>query len=208
MKKYRLSILLALGVMASALLFHACQTEHTAPFTENVTDLLPDDDGEITFRSTGFDYSECQTLKSTVYKSGEMLVFQDKNHFEKCAICLEKEYDDYNDQYEAQYPNATPEDLDSLDALNNFNEWTPFIAFETLHGFSSYRAKIENDIQTWLDSTPAELFSAYDDPDNTSPVMDESQRALLNENGFPRLATILCPWMIGRRKLSRMIVHF
>lgn len=133
----------------------------------------------------------CRTLSPTpalekglVYKQGDKLVFQDIEHFEKCAICLEKDYDDYNDQYEAQYPGATAEELDLLDEINLFNEWAPYITFEQSLSFSSLRAKVESQVDTWLSTTPANLIDFDDDPDNLSPIEDESTRALFNEDGL------------------------
>jgi hypothetical protein len=153
-----------------------------------VTDNGPVADGEMEFRSDEFDYTQCPSIQSSVYKSGDMLVFQDMEHFEQCAICLENEYETYNDQYEAQYPDATPEELDALDSINNFNQWAPYLQFENNLNLSSLRAKIEGESELWLETTPAEEIDFADDPDSI-PVFRQSIRALLNEDGFAKVGT-------------------
>lgn len=142
------------------------------------------DEGITTRSSVEFDYSLCPAIKSSVYKSGDKLVFQDLAHLENCAICLEQDYDTYNDQYDAQYPNATAEELDALDEINNFNELAPYIAFEQGLGFSSLRAKVENEVNLWLSSTPADQINFENDPDDQVPIDDDATRALFNENGL------------------------
>lgn len=136
-----------------------------------------------------FRTDSCQAIKDSVYKSGDMLVFQDMEHFEKCALCLEYDYDAYNDQYDAQYPNATAEELDSLDIINNFDQWTPYLEFEDGLSFSSLRAKIEEETMQWLASTPADSIDFEDDPDNSVPVYRKSYRALMNEDGFAKVGS-------------------
>ncbi|MBK6901526.1 MAG: hypothetical protein IPH04_01595 [Saprospirales bacterium] len=118
---------------------------------------------------------------------GGMLVFKDIEHFEKCALCLEYDYDAYNDQYDGQYPNATPEELDSMDVINNFDQWTPYLEFEDDLSFSSLRAKIEEETMQWLASTHADSIDFGDDPNSSTPLFRTSYRALLNEDGLARV---------------------
>jgi len=81
----------------------------------------------------------CPLIKSTIVKTDGKLVFTNQQHFEDCIECLEQEVEDYNDVYESQYPEATAEQLDSLDDLNGFNEWLPLVQFETQKTFVSLR---------------------------------------------------------------------
>lgn len=168
---------------------YSCEKEtHISGKSENSTivDTKSESDSEIGFRSEEFDYTQCPSIKNSVYKSGDMLVFQDMDHFEKCAICLEYEYDLYNDQYDSQYPEATAEELDALDSINNFNQWEPFLQFENSLYFSSLREKVENEHTQWLESTPAESIDFANDPDSI-PVFRQSIRALLNEAGYSKV---------------------
>lgn len=130
------------------------------------------------------DYVDCPAILDSVYKSGDMLVFKNEEHFEKCALCLEMKYNTYNDQYDAQYPNATPEELDSLDLINNFDQWAPYLEFEDILGFSSLRARIEEEILQWLTSTPADSIDFESNPDFSTPVFLTSYRALFSDEGY------------------------
>jgi hypothetical protein len=179
-KPFLLSSLVFL--FACFVFFYSCEKETSAnleAISQSSTNALylngPSNSNDI-------DSTECVLLKNAVYKSNGMLVFQDMRHFENCAICLEQEYEAYNDAYDAQYLETTPEQLDSIDIINNFNEWMPYTNFESLHSFSSLRAKIEDEIVQWLE-TPADVINFEDDPDESIPVMDESERTLLNEDG-------------------------
>lgn len=90
--------------------------------------------------------------------------------------------------YLQQYPEATPEELDSLDIVNSFNEWQPFIDFETIHSFSSYREEIEDDIIAY-ENIPINQLHLHDDPDFTSPILDEATRTLFNDTGYAKIGS-------------------
>ncbi|MEO1257469.1 MAG: hypothetical protein AAFZ15_01685 [Bacteroidota bacterium] len=136
--------------------------------------------------------SLCQDALGSITQSKGMLVFRDMEHFEICADCLDQQYEAFNDAYEANYPDTTPEELDEIDETTGFDEWEPYVVFESSLNHSSLRAKVERDIVAWLD-TPADLLNWDDDPDELTPVMDESVRALLNEGGFA---------IVGRETIS------
>jgi hypothetical protein len=139
---------------------------------------------EIEFRDGSFDLSECSSIKSAVTMSGGMLIFQDMEHFEKCALCLEHDYNVHNDQYEAQYPNASQEELDSFDIINNFNQWETYLQFENGLGIASLRAKLEADTDQWLASTPADSIDFANNPDDSVPIFWSPLRAMFNEDGY------------------------
>ena len=126
---------------------------------------------------------DCENIKKRVYNDGGMLVFQDLEHLWNCADCLEIDYQNYNDNYESQYPNATPEELDELDERNRFDHWQPFIDFESSLGFNSLRANVERAIVAW-EETPIPNINPDDDPDDSTPIMHENVRALFNERGM------------------------
>jgi hypothetical protein len=188
--KKRIFSLACLAFFAQ-LYFSSCQKAENPRFEDSITTIHDEssdadyENDEISIRTNQpvFDYSQCPNVKSLVFKQGDKLVFQNIEHFEKCAICLEKDYDDYNDQYDALYPDATPEELDALDVINNFNEFAPYVSFEQSLSFASLRAKVENEFNAWLAATPAELIDLEnDDPDDNCKIEDESMRALFNEN--------------------------
>lgn len=168
------------AALLTSFLIVSCENEFSESFEEELNQHLQNENKNI-------DSTQCAIAKSTVYLEKGKLVFQDMEHFEQCAECLEQEYDTYNDNYETQYPSLNPEELDSMDLVNGFDEWTSYIQFESLFNFNSLRAKIENEIVQWLD-TPADAINFDDDPDEKTPVMDESIRTLLNEDGLAIVA--------------------
>ncbi len=166
------------------LVLASCQKESTAPVTNNAH--LSDDLELAANPRDGFDYSKCDSLKNAVTISEGYLVFSDEQHFWDCVTCLEYDYDLYNDNYEAQYPEATPEELDSVDIVNNFDQWQPYIDFEQSLNFSSLRAKIESEILAF-EQIPDSLSDPSEDPDLSIPVLRESVRTLFNENGMAKI---------------------
>ncbi|MCU0347039.1 MAG: hypothetical protein MUC59_08845 [Saprospiraceae bacterium] len=84
-------------------LFFACQknddvsvAEKGNEHNEPASDAGPGDaDGAIGTRSISeLDYADCPQLLGAVTKSAGRLVFQDEEHFEKCALCLDYQYGD------------------------------------------------------------------------------------------------------------------
>lgn len=91
---------------------------------------------------------------------------------------LEAEYDEYNDDYESQYPNMSAEELDDMDEQNNFDEYKTYKDFENMfNGFCSKRAEVEAAENTWL----ANNFSGTD-PDDIDLTFDETENTIFNSN--------------------------
>ncbi len=91
---------------------------------------------------------------------------------------LDADYDDYNDDYDSQYPNLTEEELDDMDEQNEFDEFKKFRDFENLFGgFCSKRAELENEENIWL----ANNFSGSD-PDDLDLTFDEAENTIFNNN--------------------------
>lgn len=185
-------LLLLIGVSVSFLV-SSCKKENIVDSPQentalDVTEAASDagTDQDLSYRNS-FDHSICPQLKSTVYKSGGMLVFANQEHFERCVECLEAEVEAHSDAYESQYPTASLEQLDALDAINNFNEWQPLAQFEAQKSFSSLRAVVESQSQQWLNSQSAETINFDQDPDEICPIMDEETRTLFNASGYVRI---------------------
>jgi hypothetical protein len=127
------------------------------------------------------DTTGCSTLLASITKSVDWLVFPDSLSFERCAFCLEQQVEAYNDLYEAQYPNASAEELDSLDEVNNFDTWGPLTQFEDDLNFNSLRVRADSIVDDWLESQLTnQLVGEYPD---TFPVIRTAKRTLLNRNG-------------------------
>jgi hypothetical protein len=184
-----------LTLLLSVYLF-SCQKEEALTETtiteKNEQVVNNSDEGTVGTREiTPLNYADCPNLLGLITKTNGRLVFQDEEHFEKCAFCLEHQYDVYNDAFDALYPNATAEQLDSYADLMNFNEWGSYISFESGLGFSSLRAKIQTESDAFLASTPAATIDLDLDPDGLCPVLRDSERALLNEDGEAMVGNVL-----------------
>lgn len=94
---------------------------------------------------------------------------------------LDADYETYNTNYESQYPNLTPEQLDDIDEQNNFDQFKPFKDFEGLFsGFYSKRAEVENIEIAWLVNN----FTGAD-PDDTDLTFDDALNTIFNgSNSF------------------------
>ena len=89
---------------------------------------------------------------------------------------LDADYDTYNDNYDAQYPNYTVDQLDYVDSINHFDELKTYIDFENLFtGYSSMRKQIENTEITWLANSMTGI-----DPDSIDYSFDDAQNTIFN----------------------------
>jgi len=91
---------------------------------------------------------------------------------------LEADYDNYNDDYDSQYPNLTEEQLDDMDEQNGFDEFQNFKDFENIFGgFCSKRANIEATEIAWL----ANNFTGTD-PDDIDLTFDDAENTIFNSS--------------------------
>lgn len=174
-----------LPLMAFAIFF-ACQKNDDSSLATKTSKNNPahgQNGNEAVTSRSDFDFSDCSYQLGLVTKSSGRLVFQDQEHFENCALCLEHYYDDHNDAFDSTYSSATSEQLDSIAEVIGFNEWYPYEQFESSLSFSSLRAKIKAESETFLDSVSADSIDLDLDPDGLCPVIRSSDRALLNEDG-------------------------
>ncbi|WP_276503043.1 hypothetical protein [Terrimonas pollutisoli] len=87
----------------------------------------------------------------TYEASSGMLKFNSIANVNTVIEQLNTDYENYNTNYENQYPNLTADQLDSMDVVNNFDEFRKFRDFENLlPGYFSKRKQIENTENTWL----------------------------------------------------------
>jgi hypothetical protein len=90
---------------------------------------------------------------------------------------LEADYNYHNDSYDAtQDTTRTGDQQDSMDIVNGFYEFQPFVNFENLFpGFSSIRAAIEYTENQWL-------LSEFEttDPDDVDLTFDDAENTIFN----------------------------
>ncbi len=183
--KKKLVFFAFLPLLALIFLF-ACNKNDDLPIDTTTTKEKPkqESNGDVSVTSrSSIDTSDCSFQLSQVTKSNGMLVFQDWEHFEKCAVCLENYYEFHNNAFDSLYLSSTAEQLDSIASLTNFNEWHTYEQFESNLNFSSLRAKVLNDSEDFLNGESADSIDLEEDPDALCPVFRTSERALLNENG-------------------------
>lgn len=90
---------------------------------------------------------------------------------------LEADYDTYNDNYDAQYPNYTAAQLDDADVANNFDEFKKYKDFEALFtGYSSMRKQIEITENAFLAN------NGGTDPDDIDFSLDDAENTIFNTN--------------------------
>jgi hypothetical protein len=129
----------------------------------------------------------CTLLKSDIVKQNGMLVFRDRQHYEECIQCLEKEVEDYNDAYVRRYPGATAAQLDALDDLNNFNDWEPLVQFEQEKSFTSLRSVVDAQNKQWLSNQFGETINFDESPDHNCPIQSVVERSFFNVNGSVKI---------------------
>jgi hypothetical protein len=114
----------------------------------------------------------------TYETAGGILRFNSASDFNAVVDQLEADYDSYNDNYDSQYPNLTPQQMDDVDAANNFDEFKPYKDFENLfNGFYSKRAEIEGVENTWISSG----FTTTD-PDDVDLTFDDALNTVFNSS--------------------------
>ncbi len=110
------------------------------------------------------------------YASTGLLHFNTAADLAKVINSLDSSYEAYNANYESQYSNLTPEQLDAVDSINNFDEFYPFRQFETLFpGYASKRAQLEGIENTWLNNNLTGT-----DPDDVDPTFDDAENTIIN----------------------------
>jgi hypothetical protein len=100
---------------------------------------------------------------------------------------LDVDFESYNANYESQYAFYSAEAMDSIDALNNFDEFTPLKNFEALlQGFISKRSQIEATENAWLSNN-----FVGTDPDDIDFTFDDAENAIFNNAYSYKVGTSL-----------------
>lgn len=107
------------------------------------------------------------------YASTGLLQFNNGTDLSLVLDSLNAQYERYNTNYDNRYPTLTPAQMDSVDDVNNFDEFVPFRQFESLFpGYGSKRSQVETIENTWLTNNftgtdPDDVDQTYDDAENT-----------------------------------------
>lgn len=179
-------------LLAAACLFNSCQkdmnksnaefnTEKSQKISPNVAgDCLPGYHWDpILRRCVQNDITVTYAGVSITYEPGNgILNFNSINDVNTVINQLDTDYDTYNDNYDNQYPNYTTDQLDSMDVINNFDEFKKLKDFENLFsGYLSKRKQIENTENTWLANNMTGT-----DPDNIDLTFDNAENTIFNSS--------------------------
>ena len=135
---------------------------------------------KVAARNSGF---HMETIDNGL--DGQILFFDSAESYESVQEDLFNQTQAYLDGYQPQIPSDL--DDDQLEEYLNgigYNEDIIYEGFEQSIGFNSFRVKLNNDIDVWLDSqTNYEMMiNEENDPDNNTLVL-ESDRTLYNMGG-------------------------
>jgi hypothetical protein len=114
-----------------------------------------------------------------VYETANNLLrFNNLNDFNTVMDDLDAAYENWNQAYENNYPNLTPDQLDDIDDATGFDEFYEFRQFENMFaGFYSKRMEIENAETAWLNSD-----FATTDPESFDLTADDATNTVFNNN--------------------------
>jgi hypothetical protein len=117
-----------------------------------------------------------------------LLQFGSASDLSNVLDSLDARYESHNLTYENQYSTFTPEQLDSIDIVNSFDEFLPMRQFEALFsGFASKRSQLESIENTWLANNlsgtdPDDIDQTYDDAENT--ISNTNYKVIIGTSTF------------------------
>ena len=122
------------------------------------------------------------------YASTGLLQFGNGTDYSLVLDSLDAQYERYNTNYDNLYPTLTPDQMDSVDDVNHFDEFVPFRQFESLFpGYASKRSQVETIENTWLTNNftgtdPDDIDQTYDDAENT--VSNSSYKVIIGTTTY------------------------
>jgi hypothetical protein len=103
---------------------------------------------------------------------------------------LDSDYEQYNTAYENRYPNYNPNQMDSIDSINNFDNLLTYENFEAnFSGYISERSSLYNIESTWLNNNMEGI-----DPDSIDLTYDNSENAICNNTYMVMIAGSTYQW--------------
>ena len=126
-------------------------------------------------------------VQITYETSSGMLKFNSAVDVNTVIEQLNTDCENYNSNYENQYPNLTADQLDSVDVINNFDEFSPIRQFEgNFSEFVSKRSQIETIENAWLTNSMTGT-----DPDAVDKTFDDGENAIFNGNYQLKIGTVI-----------------
>lgn len=139
-----------------------------------------DNTKKVVARNSGF---HMETIDNGL--DGQILFFDSAESYNSVQEDLFNQTHAYLDGYQPQIPTELNDDqLEAFLNSINYNEDIIYEGFEQSIGFNSFRVKLNNDIDQWLDMQTNQemIINEENDPDNNTLVL-ESDRTLYNMGG-------------------------
>lgn len=147
---------------------------------EVYVDETTNESENVAIRNSGF---HMETIDNGL--DGQILFFDSAESYNNVQQDLFNQTQAYLDGYQPQIPTELNDDQ-LEEYLNNigYNEDIIYEGFEQSIGFNSFRVKLNNDIDVWLESQTNQemMINEENDPDNNTLVL-ESDRTLYNMGG-------------------------
>lgn len=128
---------------------------------------------------TEFSNKNLGELSQSITVENGMLKFTDLDHVRNTLDALESAYREHEDNFLAANQGKSGEELMYAEETTGFNDFAPYVGFESGLNFSSLRAKIQNDYQAYMNLDTQ--------PDNGDPedhyITEYSVQAIVNQYG-------------------------
>lgn len=114
-------------------------------------------------------------------------IFANQAEYDVVYNCLEQEYEQHNDDFEAQYANLNDDDFNAMADQTGFDEDATLLAFEQGKSFNSYRQLLRDLEDAWLNNvnlntaTDPDLLDYFDDP-VANALMSHNRKVLIGTN--------------------------
>lgn len=115
-------------------------------------------------------------------------IFANQAEYDVVYNCLEQDYEQHNDDFEALYANLNDDDFNDMADQTGFDEDQTLINFELSHSFVSYRDKLRKLEDLWLNNT---TLNPATDPDLIDYYDDAVANALASDAGKVMIGTDL-----------------
>ena len=110
--------------------------------------------------------------------SSGVLMFSSQSVYDDLIVRLEDAYDAHSSNFYDQYDAFSDAYVYTQEVNQGFDDLLPYKEFEAHFGFSSLRAKVQTEIDTWA-VNPDGTY-----PEDNYSINDESELALLNISGY------------------------
>tara|TARA_B110000902_G_scaffold156768_2_gene179802 strand:+ start:4766 stop:5602 length:837 start_codon:yes stop_codon:yes gene_type:complete len=133
--------------------------------------------------------NQITVLNSNNRSNGMVLSFPDMNTFKETVEDLENQVEYLDNNFINTYSHLSEDEINVIEEEIGFNENQPLIDFENQHGFSSLRAKIdeESEIYNQIEYPSEDIIDPDDDvifDDNIRTVLNIHHEVIINDTMY------------------------